>query len=227
MKIKTKFQPKLIEDLGWKKVRDSSKQKHRIGVYECQYCNTEFEANMYSVLSGSTKSCGCQRGKGQLKHGLEANRFYNTWYSMKQRCTSIISKAYKHYGGRGITVCDEWLDVRNFVAWAESTHPNISGVSLDRIDNNKGYTPENCRWVDNTIQNTNKRINIRNTSGVVGVSQRRGEGNWSASLGIHGTKVYIGTFKTKEEATYARDNYIIENKLPNKLSAEYKKDINE
>ena len=92
-------------------------------------------------------------------------------YATKERMAKVNPdniKAYKDYGGRGITVCEEWLDVANFISWAESTHPNTEGLSLDRIDNDKGYSPENCRWVDKTIQAINQRIGRNNTSGYVG-----------------------------------------------------------
>ncbi len=209
---------KLIKDLGMRFMTEKSSRKYRYGLYECQYCNKEFEGSVYSVKRGQTKSCGCLSGE---KHGLHQNKFYQTWYNMTYRCSNPKSKDYKDYGARGITVCEEWLDVRNFVAWCESTHPNIEGYTLDRIDNDKGYSPENCRWVDRTTQNTNQRMREDNTSGVKGVCYHKSIGKWVASIGVESKLKHIGSFKTLEEAVQARDNYIIENKLPNKLSTEY------
>ena len=123
--------------------------------------------------------------------------------------------------GRGITVCEEWLDVRNFIEWAEATHPNIEGMSLDRIDNDKGYSPDNCTWSSRTMQNINRRMQVTNTSGFVGVSWHKGKTKWLAQISVNKIVIYIGSFLTKEEAVQARDNYIIENKLPHKLSTEY------
>ena len=210
--------PKLIGGTYLKKATPISPQRYRFGIYKCQYCGKEFECITRGVTSGNTKSCGCQRGRW-FKHGLESHRFYSTWNNMIQRCTSPNHRRYKDYGGRGITVCEEWLDVKNFVAWAESTHPNIEGYSLDRIDNDKGYYPENCRWADRITQNNNQRKRNTNTSGYVGVTSNGA--NWTARIMVNNKRVGLGIFLTKEEAVQARDNYIIENKLPHKLSADY------
>ena len=210
--------PKLIGETWRKYPNGTSRQKATYGLFECQYCGKEFECITNSVNIGNTKSCGCQRGRW-FKHGLESHRFYSTWNGVIQRCNNPKDKAYKNYGGRGITVCEEWLDVANFVAWAERTHPNISGVSLDRIDNDKGYSPENCRWADTFTQAINQRIGRNNTSGYVGVTSNGA--NWTVRITVNNKRVCLGTFLTKEEAVQARDNYIIENKLPNKLSTEY------
>ena len=140
---------------------------------------------------------------------------------MIRRCTNPNNKDYKDYGGRGITVCEEWLDVIDFVAWCEATHPNIEGYSLDRIDNDNGYSPENCRWANRLVQNINQRMKSTNTSGYNGIIWNKKNSNWGAVIGIATKNVYIGSFLTKEEAALARDNYIIENKLPHKLSTEY------
>ena len=216
--------PKLIKDLGMRFISDKSRQRVRYRLYECQYCGREFEAVMYGVHSGDVRSCGCLVG-GLITHGLTQHRFYNTWCSMKHRCYNIKRQEYKWYGGRGITVCEEWLDVRNFIAWCEMTHPNTEGVSLDRIDNDKGYSPENCRWTTKTTQNINQRMQKNNTSGFVGITWHTFSNRWRVRININRQRVNIGSFKTKEEAVLARDNYIIENKLPHKLSTDYIKEI--
>ena len=213
--------PKLIKDLGFRFATEKSTQKVRYGLYECQYCGSEFETMVQNVKCGDTKSCGCQRKGINVTHGICSNKFYKTWNNMIQRCTNPNHKNYKDYGARGITVCEEWLDVATFIAWAEATHPNIEGYSLDRIDNDKGYSPENCRWADNTTQWVNKRMKKNNKSGYVGVTYYKKNNKWVANIRINKILKQLGSFKILEEAVQARDNYIIENNLPHKLSTQY------
>lgn len=218
------MKPKFIEDLGMRFMAENSNRKYRYGLYECQYCSKEFEAQSNNIKHG-LKSCGCQRNRIikeqhsiNISHSMAKHRFYKTWCGMIHRCNNPKNKDYIHYGGRGITVCEEWLDVTIFIAWAEATHPNIEGYSLDRIDNDLGYSPENCRWADKTTQNTNQRMKKSNTSGFVGVHWDIGNNKYVARITVLGNKVHIGSFLTKIEAVLARDNYIIENGLPHKLS---------
>lgn len=222
IKIEKDMTPKLIGETYMKYPTETSQQRYRYGLYECQYCGKEFEAITKDIKKGHTKSCGCQ--KGGNTHGLTHNQFYKTWNAMMSRCTNLKHKSYPNYGARGITVCDEWLDVTNFAAWCEETYPNIKGYSLDRIDNDEGYSPDNCTWSSRTMQNINRRMQVTNTSGFVGVSWHKGNTKWSAQISVNNIVIYIGSFLTKEEAVLARDNYIIENKLPHKLSTDYKKE---
>ena len=208
--------PKLIKELGMRFPTELSKQRSRYGLYECPYCENTFECRISSVNMGYTKSCGCL--KGGNTPGLHNNKFYKTWNDMIRRCTNHKATGYKNYGGRGITVCEEWLDVANFVAWAEKTHPNTEGMSLDRIDNDKGYSPENCRWADRVTQGVNRRKMRTNTSGFVGVYWDKKTNKWRSSIVVDKKYKHIKMCETKEEAVQARDNYIIENGLPHKLS---------
>ena len=207
--------PKLIKELGMRFPTELSKQRRRYGLYECPYCGKHWEVVMGSVKCGDTKSCGCLKGEG---HGLRRHNLYGTWSQMVQRCTNPKHKNYGDYAERGITVCEEWLDIKKFIAWAESTHPNVKGVTLDRINNDKGYSPENCTWSDKTAQVLNRRIMKNNTSGYVGIYWNKDSKKWVVNIRISKILKQIGSFKDKIEAVLARDNYIIENGLPHKLS---------
>ena len=210
--------PRLIGDTFRKYPTETSTQKATYGLFECQYCGKEFETQVSSIHRGSTKSCGCLVGE---KHGLATNKFYHIWSGIIRRCTNTKNKDYKNYGARGITVCEEWLDIRNFVAWCEATHPSIEGYSIDRIDNDKGYSPENCRWANRLVQATNQRIKYTNITGVSGVVWDVTRGKWRAQIRVNYINKNLGRYLTIEEAVHARDNYIIENNLPHKLSTEY------
>ena len=207
--------PKLIKELGMRFPTELSKQRSRYGLYECPYCENTFECRIRSVNMGHTKSCGCLKGDA---HGLTSHRFYKKWSQMLRRCTNPKDAAYKDYGGRGISVCEDWLDIRNFVDWCDLTHPNQEGYTLDRINNDKGYSPENCRWADKTTQVLNRRIMKNNKSGYIGVSWCKVRGMWTIRIKIKTKNECLGHFDDLMEAVIFRDNYIIENKLPHKLN---------
>lgn len=109
-----------------------------------------------SLLSGCTKSCGCLRKEITRTHGQHGTRLYNVWKGMRQRCNNPNNERYNDYGGRGIKICDEWNDFSNFSKWANE-HGYHEGLSIDRIDNDKGYSPQNCRWATILAQNNNTR----------------------------------------------------------------------
>lgn len=113
-----------------------------------------------SLLSGATKSCGCLALKTRTTHGKSKTRLYNTWTNIKQRCYNPKNNHYKNYGGRGIKVCDIWRDdYTEFEHWAYNNGYNDT-LTIDRIDNDGDYTPENCRWVTKVVQDNNKRTNV-------------------------------------------------------------------
>lgn len=115
-----------------------------------------------NLMSGDIKSCGCLRkevtSKLNKKHGQAGTRLHHIWIGMKQRCSNPKHKSYADYGGRGIKVCAEWEDFKNFYGWAINNGYQ-DGLEIDRIDNNEDYRPDNCRWVTRKVNSRNRRSN--------------------------------------------------------------------
>ena len=114
-------------------------------------CGTERMVLARLLRSGGSTSCGC----GRARHGHTKGRTYKSWRSMLQRCTNQNAPDFSRYGGRGIQICERWNSFENFLA---DMGIRPQGKSLDRIDNSKGYTPENCKWSTASEQQLNKRV---------------------------------------------------------------------
>ena len=208
--------PEFIIDLGMRFPTEKSKKRYRFGLYKCGYCGNEFEALMCYIKTKRIKGCGCQRGKSII-HGLAQHRLYYTWTSMIQRCYIKNHPSYDDWGGRGITVCDDWKDTPT--QFIEDMFPSFEeGLTLDRIDNDKGYSKENCRWATRSEQCINQRTRKDNSTGFVGVTYHTRDLLFTASICINKKRKHIGYYQTLIEAAIARNNYIIENGLPHKLS---------
>ena len=131
-------------------------------------CGNETTVLTSSLKSGRTSSCGClykEKRNGKMTHGLSKTRLYRVWLGMRSRCNDPNNLSYKRYGGRGISVCDEWnSDFKSFYDWAMNTgyDPDApkGACTIDRINNGGNYCPENCRWITLTEQQKNKRKRV-------------------------------------------------------------------
>ena len=132
----------------------------KILMWQCRCdCGNIVTVSGESLKYGNTKSCGCKRRNNFRTHGKSNTRLYEIWTDMKQRCLNPNQKTYKYYGGRGITICEEWLDdFMNFYDWAMENGYQDK-LTIDRIDVNGKYEPNNCRWVTMETQLRNTRRN--------------------------------------------------------------------
>lgn len=147
----------------WTVLECAGHDKYGQSLWRCKCdCGNEALVTGYDLRGARSKSCGClQReaaSKSQKTHGESKTKLHSHWTAMKQRCLNKNSSCYYKYGGRGISVCDEWLDYNNFMLWAISNGYK-DGLTIDRINYNGNYEPSNCRWVDAKSQANNKRSN--------------------------------------------------------------------
>lgn len=162
--------------------------KHRQPQWKCVCdCGKETVVVGQKLRKGITKSCGClvYEQKTRLIHGMTGTVLHNRWLNMKSRCYNPNNKRYGRYGGRGIFVCEEWHDFQNFYNWAISNGFSEE-LTLDRIENNKGYSPENCRWATPRQQANNTERNIF----VEYMGRKQTVAEWCRELGLNKGVVY-------------------------------------
>lgn len=164
----------LIKDIGIKILGDKNKYTVRFGIFKCEYCNNIVERR-YSN-GKRDKSCGCQKNMlsslGNTKHG-DSNKnayYYNLfriWSKMRDRCNRTSNQDYKYYGGKGIKLEPIWDEYINFKEWSlKNGYIRYRNLQIDRIDGDKNYGSDNCRWVTPKVNQRNRKIVILNEEKV-------------------------------------------------------------
>ena len=172
---------------------ENDKRRRIQWLCECE-CGNKAVVRGDRLRSGNTKSCGCLRGKrikGKFTGRVSGTRLYRIFNAMKNRCYDKNHKSYKEYGGKGIKICDEWLnDYSLFFNWAMNNGYNDT-LTIDRIDNDLGYMQTNCRWVSMKEQNRNKS----NCHFLTYMNETHCLTEWAEILNIPVHKITVGLKK--------------------------------
>lgn len=181
--------------------RYGSKNGHATWECKCD-CGKVTIVRGNDLKNGAVLSCGCKRaevcGNTHRTHGHCKTRLHTIWQHMRQRCNNKNNPRYKYYGGRGITICDEWNRYERFEEWALS-HGYQDDLTIDRIDVNGDYCPDNCRWVTWKAQQNNRRNNVI----ITAFGETRTLTEWEEISGVNRTTIQKrikGGGKTPEEA---------------------------
>ena len=188
-------------------------------IYRCQCeCGNVCEVNG-GRLGISTMSCGCLKSEAHRTHGESQSRLYNIWTLIKRRCNNPNTPNYDKYGGRGIKVCDEWLQYEAFRDWAMQNGYSVE-LTIDRINNNGDYCPENCRWATHSQQ-----VNNRNPYGIINYDGITIDSKGlRCQIMVNGRKEYVAhSLNDVAILIDKRNRYIRERGLPHKIQ-EYKHD---
>ena len=196
-------------------LREAEKKKPGVYLWECE-CSCENHTHVIvegsNLKNGNTKSCGClhreavvARNKAGRNHEEKYDRLYRIWKAMQHRCYSENDEHYHHYGGKGIVICDEWLsDFDNFVNWSINNGYNDT-LTIDRVDSNKNYCPENCRWITQKEQTNNTSRNKY----LEYKGRKQTLAQWCEELGLNysRTKARINACGWTIEEAFEREKY--------------------
>lgn len=170
-------------------------------------CGKEKIVLVSYLNSGRVVSCGCSRTeritKMKYNHGDHGSPEYRVWQSMIRRCTDETHKNFDDYRGRGITICDRWLESYSNFLGDMGRRPSLK-YTLERIDNDGNYNKSNCKWADKVEQARNRRVRKNNKFGVTGVSFNKLTNKYSAGISVDRKWVIIGTYSHLEDAIAAR-----------------------
>lgn len=176
-------------------------------------CDHVFITDFQNLKNGHTKGCfNCRREKlraSKITHGMtishKPSKLYNSWRGMKERCINPNHKNYALYGGRGISICDEWQSAEAFISWALANGYK-DGLSIERLNNDGNYEPSNCLWVTMSTQARNRRETKNKTSGICGIyhDTRNGCDKYRPYICVCGKNKWLGGYDTLESAIEAR-----------------------
>lgn len=188
-------------------VCEAGRTKQKGLLWECQCdCGKKVVVPGNSLMMGHTQSCGCLQKerclKASTKHGLRYTPEYRIWTLMKNRCLNKKANNYEYYGGRGIAVCERWLKFENF--YQDMGQRPDSSLTIERVNNNKDYSPNNCKWATKEAQARNRRPNRNSTLGIKGVSWHKRIKKYHVRITAKRKEIHLGYFQAIEDAISAR-----------------------
>ncbi len=208
---------KFVKDLGMQYTSDTKKYKERYWIVECPECKNNVKACAKDIKLNKIKrckKCATKKVSDKMKtHSLSGTKIYRIYAGMIQRCYNIKRKSYPRYGGRGISICNEWRnDFKVFYNWCIDNGYS-KDLTIDRINNNGNYEPSNCRFTTKDIQCSNRSKTENKCSSTYKGVVKQGK-NFIARITVQEKQVYLGSFTNEKIAANKYNDYIKENSLP-------------